>query len=72
MLTVSGTAFLTIKGGIMGKDKDIGIIDWITSWVEEKMENEIHSGYTTGFSSVRMEAWEELLEMLERAKDDEK
>ena len=56
----------------MSKDKHMSRIDQMVKWVEGKMDDENFDGYTAEFSFVRMEVWEEVLEMLERASDDEK
>ena len=57
---------------IMGKDEHMSRIDQMVKWVEGKMDDENFAGYAAEFSTARMEVWEEVLEMLERASDDEK
>lgn len=57
----------------MEKDKHMSRIDQMVKWVEERMDDENFAGYSAEFSAdARMEVWEEVLEMLERAVDDEK
>ena len=57
----------------MGKDKHLSRIDQMVKWVEGRMDDENFAGYSAEFSTdARMEVWEEVLEMLERAVDDEK
>ena len=53
-------------------NKDMSSIDLMVEWVAEKMDDENFAGYAAEFSSVRMEVWEDIMEMLERAQDDEK
>ena len=72
MLTTNDITLIVREGDIMSKDKHLSRIDQMVKWVEERMDDENFDGYTAEFSSVRMEVWEEVLEMLERAVDDEK
>ena len=57
----------------MSKDKHMSRIDQMVKWVEERMDDNFFAGYSEEFSAdARTEVWEEVLEMLERAVDDEK